>query len=263
MCKYLVSSGQSKEDDIEEGLSYAELWVGTHTKSPSHLKDGTALSEYIKKHSEVLGNQIIDSFGESLPFLLKVLSIGHPLQLQIHPTKVEAKELYKKNPKAFLDENHKPEMAVALTPFTAMCGFREPAEILMFATEIEELAEALGPLAVKVLHSDVKSDDKIKACYDAIFKTRKNFLELQSKLANRFLFDKNLYDEYQGNVFQQLFNAFPGRSSQIKILFILSCLIRRPRLLCSFLTECFQACPRGSYMGSCWRNTCLCCWRLY
>ena len=57
--------------------------------------------------------------------------------------------LHKNNPKAFLDENHKPEMAVALTPFTAMCGFREPAEILKFAMEIEELSEAFGQSVVK------------------------------------------------------------------------------------------------------------------
>ena len=32
--------------------------------------------------------------------------------------------LIRKNPSAFLDANHKPEMAIALTPFTALCGWR-------------------------------------------------------------------------------------------------------------------------------------------
>ena len=108
MSKYLVSSGQSKNDDIVPGLNYAELWVGTHSKTPSLLKDGTPLSEYIEDHPEILGKDCIERFGNTLPFLLKVLSIGHPLQLQIHPTKEEAKVLHKNNPIAFLDENHKP-----------------------------------------------------------------------------------------------------------------------------------------------------------
>ena len=30
----------------------------------------------------------------------------------------------RKNPSAFLDANHKPEMAIALTNFTALCGWR-------------------------------------------------------------------------------------------------------------------------------------------
>ena len=32
--------------------------------------------------------------------------------------------MVRKNPSAFLDANHKPEMAIALTPFTALCGWR-------------------------------------------------------------------------------------------------------------------------------------------
>lgn len=208
--KYLISSGQIDRENIDANLSYAELWVGTHQKSPSLLTDGTPLSKFVRDHPEVLGVDCIEKFGANLPFLLKVLSIGHPLQLQIHPTKEEAKELHKNNPAAFLDDNHKPEMAVALTPFTAMCGFREPSEILTYALAIEEMSEALGQAAIDVLQSQAQSDEKIKACYDAIFKTKRDFSELQRRLISRFKADDKLYKAYLGDTFEKLYDAFPG-----------------------------------------------------
>eukprot|EP00092_Neocalanus_flemingeri_P068388 GFUD01083578.1.p1 GENE.GFUD01083578.1~~GFUD01083578.1.p1 ORF type:complete len:388 (-),score=78.03 GFUD01083578.1:104-1267(-) len=210
VCKYLMSSGQVDVESIDPNLSFAELWVGTHTKTPSLLKDGTSLDQYIKDHPEVLGMEIVKRFGNNLPFLLKVLSIGHPLQLQIHPTKDEAKVLHKKNPSAFLDDNHKPEMAVALTPFIAMCGFREPSEILKLAQDIEELAEALGPDVIEVLESQADKKVKIKMCYEEIFKKQRNFSALQEKLLNRFQDDQELYLNCLGDIFEILYKAFPG-----------------------------------------------------
>ena len=100
MSKYLVTSGQVSQDDIKEDVSYAELWVGTHTKTPNMLEDGSTLCDYVVKNPSQLGEKIVKNFGPTLPFLLKVLSIGHPLQLQVHPTKEEAKELHRNNPAA-------------------------------------------------------------------------------------------------------------------------------------------------------------------
>ena len=71
-----------------EQESYAELWVGSHPKTPNSLVRGEELSEYLIEHQHVLGENIVSKFGPTLPFLLKVLSIGHPLQLQVHPSKV-------------------------------------------------------------------------------------------------------------------------------------------------------------------------------
>jgi len=210
VCKYLLSSGRIRQEEIEDNLSYAELWVGTHTKSPSLLKDGTTLGEFVKDHPEVLGEDNLKRFGKTVPFLLKVLSIGHPLQLQIHPTKNEAKELHKNNPKAFLDDNHKPEMAVALTPFTALCGFRDPSDILMFALEIKEFAEALGQAAMEVLQSQADKHTKIRACYDGIFRTKGSLLKLQKDLIRRLKGDKEFYNKFLGSIFEELYNAFPG-----------------------------------------------------
>lgn len=45
------------------------------------------------------------------------------LSIQAHPDKELAKALNKMHPEIYKDPNHKPEMAVAITEFKALCGF--------------------------------------------------------------------------------------------------------------------------------------------
>ena len=89
---------------------YRARRLGTHPSGPSLLDDGTELSKVVK--------------GGNLPWLLKVLSAGKALSIQAHPDKSLAEKLHKDKPDLYKDSNHKPEMAIALTPFEAMC---EPA----------------------------------------------------------------------------------------------------------------------------------------
>ena len=89
VCKYLLYSGQMSAEDLEEEETYAELWVGGHSKTPNYLAaTGQDLAEFLRENQDILGRRIVESFGPNLPFLMKVLSIGHPLQLQVHPSKV-------------------------------------------------------------------------------------------------------------------------------------------------------------------------------
>ena len=60
-----------------------------------------------------------------MPFLFKVLSAGKALSIQAHPDKSLAEKLHTDNPGAYGDDNHKPEMAIALTPFEALSGRSE------------------------------------------------------------------------------------------------------------------------------------------
>lgn len=45
------------------------------------------------------------------------------LSIQAHPDKKLAELLHKSRPDIYKDANHKPEMAVAITEFKALCGF--------------------------------------------------------------------------------------------------------------------------------------------
>lgn len=81
-----------------------------------------------------LGSRVSAEYGERLPFLLKVLAAEEPLSLQAHPSKEQAEEGFARENAAgieltapnrnYKDDNHKPELIVALTDFYAMAGFR-------------------------------------------------------------------------------------------------------------------------------------------
>jgi mannose-6-phosphate isomerase len=63
---------------------------------------------------------------------------------QAHPDKVLAEKLHATQPQHYKDPNHKPEMAVALTDFEAMCGFRPLTEILDHLVKYPELSDIVG-----------------------------------------------------------------------------------------------------------------------
>lgn len=120
----------------------AELWVGAHPDSPSvaTAADGgpLALDALISADPDHhLGSASVVEFGPRLPFLLKVLAAESPLSLQVHPTLEQARAGFAREEAAgvdraagernYKDDNHKPEMIFALTPFEALCGFRPAA----------------------------------------------------------------------------------------------------------------------------------------
>lgn len=120
----------------------AELWMGAHPDSPSiaATPDGPVpLDRLIAEHPEsTLGSAVHAAFGAKLPFLAKLLAADKALSLQVHPTLERARERFADEEAAgvprdaahrnYKDENHKPEMILALTPFEALCGFRPCAE---------------------------------------------------------------------------------------------------------------------------------------
>ena len=63
------------------------------------------------------------------------------LLLQAHPNKEFATELHKNFPTIYKDPNHKPEMAIALTDFECLCGFRSADEINQNLVDYPELRE--------------------------------------------------------------------------------------------------------------------------
>jgi mannose-6-phosphate isomerase len=127
----------------ESGGPEAELWIGAHPDSPSLASrpDGTAvpLNELIAEDpAHFLGDASVAEFGPRLPFLAKVLAAAKPLSLQVHPSLAQARAGFAREnadgvpagaaQRNYRDDNHKPEMIFALTPFDALCGFREPAK---------------------------------------------------------------------------------------------------------------------------------------
>lgn len=97
-----------------------QLWLGTHPSGPSHVlsTDGAPLGPLrAALGPALLGNAVYHKFGGDLPFLFKVLAIESTLSIQAHPNKTDAQRLHAKNSQLYPDPNHKPELAIALTPF--------------------------------------------------------------------------------------------------------------------------------------------------
>ncbi len=143
------------------GEPQAELWLGDHPGAPASVAKASpraqTLIELIESDPERYG---VD--GKHLPFLLKVLGIGAPLSLQVHPDKQQALDGFAREQAAgvpldarernYGDDNHKPELLVALGEVSALCGFRSldeaRADVLALASAAPE-----GPGRDALLHA--------------------------------------------------------------------------------------------------------------
>jgi mannose-6-phosphate isomerase len=141
----------------------AERWFGAHPTGPAilHLADGTArpLDAAVASDPDgMLGAAVVARFGARLPFLLKILAAAQPLSLQVHPSAARAQAGFADEEargipldaphRRYRDAWPKPELVRALTPFTALCGFRHPDRTVELLTSlgVDELAWLVGDL---------------------------------------------------------------------------------------------------------------------
>ena len=140
----------------------AELWMGDHPKGPSKVySDGRwiSLGELIRKDpSDILGKSVAEKFSKRLPFLFKVLAAARPLSIQAHPDADQARQGFAREEggkipldaldRNYKDQNHKPELICALSPFLALKGFRKIEEIILLMEKviISELKKELAVL---------------------------------------------------------------------------------------------------------------------
>ncbi|XBH55753.1 mannose-6-phosphate isomerase 1 [Aegilops tauschii subsp. strangulata] len=135
--------------ETEEGRPCAELWMGTHPAAPSSLAsdDGGAVSlrEWLARNpAALLGRVVTARWDGDLPFLFKVLSVAKPLSIQAHPDRELARALHALRPTTYRDANHKPEMAVAVTEFRALCGFVSVQELKDVLRTVPEVRMLVG-----------------------------------------------------------------------------------------------------------------------
>ncbi|KAF8798466.1 RmlC-like cupin [Phlegmacium glaucopus] len=123
--------------------------MGTHPTSPSLvLSSHRVLSEHLAGHPQLIGKPVIEKFNAgdgNLPFLFKVLSIEKALSIQTHPDKQTAEILHARRPDIYKDPNYKPEMALAITPFQALCSFGPLPETAYYLNNTPELKALIPP----------------------------------------------------------------------------------------------------------------------
>ena len=89
--------------------------------------------------------------------MLKILDVANPLSIQLHPTKKQAEIGFAQentagiplnDPKrTYKDDNHKPEMMIALSDFWLLHGFKTKAQILDTLCQRPSLADLATKLA--------------------------------------------------------------------------------------------------------------------
>nr|WP_315816274.1 type I phosphomannose isomerase catalytic subunit [Paraflavitalea speifideiaquila] len=114
-----------------------------HDNAPADLIDAQgqkqALNAWVAQDPvAALGKVVNDRFGR-LPYLFKVLDVKDMLSIQVHPEKKAAVEAFAAENKQgvaltapnrnYKDDNHKPELMLALSDFWLLHGFK-PADPL-------------------------------------------------------------------------------------------------------------------------------------
>lgn len=148
---------------VDESRPYAELWMGTHRNAPSTLyQSEKSLESFLKADPQLLTPYFYEKYHGHLPFLFKVLSIHKALSIQAHPDKSLAEKLFKERPDLYKDDNHKPEMAIALTEFEALCGFKPLEEISAALDSWPEFWALVGDRAANEFQESVKRSQTIE-----------------------------------------------------------------------------------------------------
>jgi mannose-6-phosphate isomerase len=139
-----------------KGEKCAEYWLGAHVNAPSVLSISNRdenLDAYLSANlTESLGEKIAEKFGK-LPFLFKVLDVSDVLSIQVHPTKIEAEKGFDYENKIgiplnaphrnYKDDNHKPEIMVALSEFWLLHGFLPKDQLAQVLKNTPEFVDLL------------------------------------------------------------------------------------------------------------------------
>src|SRR5688572_20415844 len=137
----------------EEQIPFAEYWLGVHPLAECKLvmSDGylRLLRDYFGTASPTaMGEYVAKRFG-TMPYLLKALDVRDMLSIQVHPSKTNvikdfAEEIELGVPldspqRNYKDNNHKPELMVAMGEFWLLHGFKPEEEIRKTLREVPEL----------------------------------------------------------------------------------------------------------------------------
>jgi len=154
-----------------ESKPFAEYWLGAHDTDSSILvlkNTEIKLNQFIAANTEsILGKSISKRFGR-LPYLLKVLDVKDMLSIQVHPSRHEAEIEFARENKEHIpinaqhrnykDDNHKPELMVALNDFWLLHGFKpvkKLRETLEKTTELKPLLEIFDATGYDQLYKTV------------------------------------------------------------------------------------------------------------
>lgn len=156
----------------KEEKPFAEYWMGVHPQADCivQLDDGTSylLRDKIQANPAAMLGEVVQKRFGNLPYLFKVLDVKDMLSIQVHPSKAEAIIDFARENKAgvpldspqrnYKDNNHKPELMVAMGDFWLLHGFKPEKEMkdtLKAVPELEFLLPVFEESGYKGLYSSV------------------------------------------------------------------------------------------------------------
>lgn len=127
---------------------FAEYWLGAHPNFPAKTIDDVPLDKIISAQpSLILGKKVAKKYT-GLPYLFKVLDVRQMLSIQVHPDKNSAKKEFESenslgiamtaSNRNYKDDNHKPELMVALGDFFLLHGFKTEHDLTLLLENIPE-----------------------------------------------------------------------------------------------------------------------------
>ena len=151
---------------LERNGPKAEMWIGANRQGSAVVVDTQKrLCDVLDSDPAFCGYSSVD-----FPFLLKVLAIAQSLSIQCHPDPEQAKrgfeaeaEKRKKVDRSlwnYQDSSQKAEMLYALTPVTAMCGFRP----------FEQMKDMLKTAVPNLFNEHLSEIGSISELFDTIYR---------------------------------------------------------------------------------------------
>ncbi|XP_051548667.1 mannose-6-phosphate isomerase-like isoform X2 [Myxocyprinus asiaticus] len=224
--------GGDPQTIVEEGRPYAELWMGAHPKGDALIKDNRisqrTLGQWIADYPGCLGSKVKDTFHGQLPFLFKVLSVNTALSIQAHPNRELAARLHAQFPEHYPDDNHKPEMAIALTQFEGLCGFRPVGEIKAFLKNVPEFRALVGNEAAEELQNAEGDPERtslaLKKCFTRMMNCEKKlFVDQLNMLVKRISEEEAAGKDTcssNGELLLRLHSQYPGDIGCFSVYFL-------------------------------------------
>lgn len=155
----------------------AEYWMGAHDNAPADIVGADGQKQPLntlvaQDPATILGKTVNDRFGR-LPYLFKVLDVKDMLSIQVHPEKKAAVEAFAAENKQgvaltapnrnYKDDNHKPELMLALSDFWLLHGFKPAGQlkkVLQQTPELQFLLPVFGDGDYAALYKTVMEMDQ-------------------------------------------------------------------------------------------------------
>lgn len=219
--------------DWPDGKPAAEMWMGAHSSATSMILVAgkwIELDGWIADHSILaLGAERAERC-KGLPYLFKLLAAEKSLSIQVHPDKQIAEEGFRRenqgsvglhSPKRnYKDDNHKPEMLMALTPFTLMTGFRSPDSIVKNFHPIVQGSMFSGFHEMILRYADYSESEWLTMFYEKIFSLSGSRCDVLIERAVQMVDSVNEWELLQRKWILRLFEQHPSDIGVLAPLFL-------------------------------------------